>query len=102
MVALIEFTVVGIVFLLMIFLSNSEKITDRRKKSIIQRLKIIGQYWKFYLISFGLIVLAFNIAYPIKAWKIEIQALLLSAVMMFIGFFIFTATFLRMKNKIAS
>jgi DMSO reductase anchor subunit len=101
MVALVEFIVVGIVFVLLVKLSGTEKQSNPWRKSILRRanLKLIGQYWAFYLFSLSLVGLALYIAYPIKAWNFEIPALLLSAVMMFCGFFIFTATFLRMSDK---
>ncbi len=104
MFALIEFIVVGFVFILLVKLPGTEKKSKPGKKSVLRyfNLKLLGEYWAFYLFSLFLIGLALNIAYPIKTWHLEIQALLLSAVMLFCGFFIFTATFLRMSDKMAN
>ena len=103
MIALTEFFIVGVVFFLLVLLFGNEKQPDRKKRRPFQNftLRILGYYLKFYLFAILLIVLALNISWHVKDPATEIKTLMLSAVMIFFGFFIFTATWLRMANKMA-
>jgi uncharacterized membrane protein YesL len=102
MVALIEFIVVGLVFVLLLKLSRPEKDTSRdRKISFKQIVKVVKEeFWAYYVIPLVLLILALNIAYNIEYWRVEMKGVLLSALMLFCSFFIFTATYLRMKDTI--
>ena len=102
MVALIEFIVVGMIFILLLKLSRPEKESaHHRKISFKQIVKIVrDEFWVYYLIPLVLVFLALNIAYNIEYWRVEMKGVLLSALMLFCAFFIFTATYLRMKDTI--
>ncbi len=102
MIALIEFIVVAVVFFGMVLLSGTGKLTSEEKKTIRQqfKLKMIWHYLGFYLFSILLIVIALAMTYQIYYWYGEILDLVFSVVLLFIGFFILTATYLRMIHKI--
>jgi cytochrome bd-type quinol oxidase subunit 2 len=102
MIALIEFIVVGLIFFGMMKLSYAGKeIRNDRKITLKQMIKkTMGEFWVYYIIPLGLIILALNIAYNIENWHAEMKGILLSAFMLFCGFFIATATYLRMKDAI--
>jgi hypothetical protein len=103
MIALIEFIVVGIIFSLLVILPGQEKDPGRTKKKMGPGLimKYIGSYLAFYLFSLILIVLALSLSIGIKDWSAEYKTLFLSSVMLFLGFFVFTATWFRMTDKIS-
>ena len=103
MIALIEFIVVGIVFMLLVVLPGQEKSSGRPKMKIGigHIMKYIGQYFAFYLFAIVLIGLALSLSIGIKDLGAEYKTLFLSGVMLFLGFFIFTATWFRMADKIS-
>jgi hypothetical protein len=102
MIALIEFIVVGLIFFGLIKLSYAGKETSNDRKITLKQIikKTIGEFWVYYIIPLGLIILALNIAYNIENWHAEMKGILLSAFMLFCGFFIATAAYLRMKDAI--
>jgi hypothetical protein len=102
MIALIEFIVVGVVFFGIVLISGTGKLTTEEKKNIRQQfnLGMIWHYLGFYLFSILLIVIALAMTYQIHFWFEEMLDLVFSVVLLFIGFFLFTATYLRMIHKI--
>jgi hypothetical protein len=101
MIALKVFFIVGVVFFLLVVLFGAEKQAGRKRNKIFRNftLRILLPYIKFYLFALLLVGLALNISWHVKDPGHEFRTLMLSAVMIFFGFFIFTATWLRMINK---
>jgi len=101
MIAFIEFLVVGLVFCSLVKLSRNQKEQKYEKKSLRKKtgIKTICRYWESYMVSIGLIISALAISYEIEDWDAELRALAFSAEILFYGFFVFTATYLRMTRK---
>lgn len=99
MIALIEFVVVGFLFFLMVKLSNPETPEKQISRSQLIR-KIASKFWVYFLFPATLVILALNISYNIQDWNSEIKAIIFSSIMLFCGFFIFTAMFMRMRDNI--
>jgi hypothetical protein len=102
MIALIEFIVVAMVFFAVVLISGTGKLTSDEKQMIRQqfRFKMIGHYLGLYIFSIFLIVIALAMTYNMYYWYAEMVDLVISAILMFFGFFILTATYLRMIHKI--
>ena len=102
MIALIEFIVVGSIFYLLVKIPGQASSPEQKKRKIDTSLiiKYMGSYWAFYLFSLILIFTALSISYKIKDWSAEYKTLFLSVIMLFLGFFVFTATWYRMSDKI--
>jgi hypothetical protein len=102
MLALIEFIVVGLLFFGLLKLSYVGKENKNDRKITLRQIakKIVSEFWVYYLFPLILLILALIIAYNIESWHAEMKGVLLSALMLFCSFFIFTAAFLRMKDSI--
>jgi hypothetical protein len=102
MLALIEFIVVGLIFFGLLKLSYVGKENKNHKKITLKQIikKITSEFWVYYIFPLVLIILALNIAYNIENWHAEMKGILLSSLMLFCSFFIFTATYLRMRDAI--
>jgi divalent metal cation (Fe/Co/Zn/Cd) transporter len=102
MIALIEFIAVGVVFFGMVLLSGTGKLTSEERQTIRQEFKwnMVWHYKGLYVFSLLLIGVAMGMSYQIVNWYDEILDLVLSCVLLFIGFFLGTATYLRMIHKI--
>lgn len=102
MLALIEFIVVGFIFFGLMKLSYAGKENKNERKITPRQIikKIVSEFWVYYIFPLILVILALNIAYNIENWHAEMKGVLLSALMLFCSFFIFTATYLRMRDAI--
>lgn len=99
MVALVEFFIVGMIFLLMVLLSKPEmEAKDHNLLVLVKR--IVGRYWMYFIYPVAIILLALSISYNIQDWQDEMKAIFVSSIMLFIGFFLMTAMFLRLREKI--
>ena len=101
MIVIIEFLVVGLLFGSLVKLSRTPKEVKIEKKSLCKKtgIKTICRYWESYMVSVGLIIAALAISYEIEDLDAELRALAFSAEILFYGFFVFTATYLRMTRK---
>ena len=102
MVALIEFLTVGLIFFLLLKLPKNEKEAGLQRRITFKQAfrKIVSEFWIYYVIPTVLVILALNIAYNIDYWRAEMKGILLSSLMLFCAFFIYTATYIRMKDDI--
>lgn len=99
MIAMIEFVLIGFIFAAMLKATNPE---IPEKKIVLNQIvrKIINEFWLYFLYPVTIIILALAISYNVQDWAAELRSIVVSSIMLFIGFLMVTAVYLRMREKI--
>jgi hypothetical protein len=101
MIVLIELVLIGCLSLLLMGLSDTHNRIMAHRKITTRQIadKISGGYWVHFLAPLLFIGLALATSLNID-WKTDLNILLFSVTMLFIGLSIFTSAYLRMREEI--
>ena len=102
MIAIIELILVGLLVFLLIKMTATQNRIREHKRMTLQQIKskITSEYWMYFIVPVVFIVGAIATSFSIIDWRSEMRILLFSAFLLFVGLFIFTAAYLRMREEI--
>lgn len=101
MIALIELSLIGFLSFLLVKLTDTHNqiMGDRKITPRQIALKVASEHWVYFVAPLLFIGIALATSFNID-WKTDLKILLFSMSMLFIGLYIFTTAYLRMRDEI--
>lgn len=103
MIVFIELVLIGCLAFLLARLTNSHNQLMEHKQITPKQItdKIVSEYWVHFIAPLLFIGLALATSFNID-WKTDLKIVLFSATMLFVGLYIFTSAYLRMRDEICA